>query len=89
MSIRKQNTSLRQSVDIRRLHLRVPAHATDPVIQIVNRNQQHIRPALSSTLRRAQLGLEESLPKRWIRLLRAGVDARTSQKCAGPNDYSS
>jgi hypothetical protein len=42
MGIRKQNSPFSQSVDIRRLHLRMPAHATDPVVQVINRNQQHI-----------------------------------------------
>ena len=42
MGIAEQHTAPGKAIDIRRAHLRVSAEAADPVVQIVNRDEQHI-----------------------------------------------
>ena len=42
MPIGKQGAHLGQSVDVGGLRLGVPAKATDPIIQIVDRDQQDV-----------------------------------------------
>ena len=42
MRIGHDDTSPRQSIDVRRLYLRVSAIAAQPIIQVINRNEQHI-----------------------------------------------
>ena len=45
MGIQKRRASPRQSIDRRRLRQWVTAECTDPVILIVDRNEQDIRPS--------------------------------------------
>ena len=42
MSVAKQNAAGRQAINVRRLSLRVPTHASNPVVQIIHRNKQDI-----------------------------------------------
>ena len=49
MSICEDHPPLRQSVDVGCLHQRVPPEATDPVVQIVNHNEQHVGLGLHSS----------------------------------------
>ncbi len=39
--IGEQHAALRESVDVRRLHLQMPAETTDPIIQIINGDEQN------------------------------------------------
>ena len=51
MRVGKQHTTARKSVKIRGLGLRMPAHATDPVVQVIYRNEQDVgfgRPRIRS-----------------------------------------
>ncbi len=43
MCVREQHAAGRQPIDVRRPCLRMPAQATDPVIEIVDRDEQHVR----------------------------------------------
>ena len=42
MSIREQHAARCQTIDIRRLCLRMPAQASGPVIEVVNRDEQDV-----------------------------------------------
>ncbi len=43
MSIGEQGSSFRQSIDVGSLHLRMSIQTSDPVIQIVDGDEEHIR----------------------------------------------
>lgn len=48
MRICKQNAAGGQAIEVGRLRLGMPAETTDPVIQVVDRNEQHVwLPAVS------------------------------------------
>jgi hypothetical protein len=42
MSIREQGATLSKPIKIRRLHLRMPAQAANPVIQVINSDEQDV-----------------------------------------------
>ncbi len=44
MRVGKQSAPRCQSINIRSSGLRMPTKAPDPVIQVINRDEQHIRP---------------------------------------------
>ena len=44
MGVAEQHTAPGKAIDVRRAHLRVSPEAADPVVQVVNRDEQHIRP---------------------------------------------
>ncbi len=46
VSVGKRHAHFSESIQIRSLRLRIPPQMPDPVIQIVDRNKQHIRPLL-------------------------------------------
>ena len=56
MGIIKKHTTGSQSVDIRSLSLGVPTQATDPIIKIINGDQQNVGPALPHLLVGEQAG---------------------------------
>ena len=43
MSVGEQDPPLSEPVDVRCFCLRMAAHAADPIVEIINRNQQDIR----------------------------------------------
>ena len=60
MRVGKQRAPRRQSINIRSLGLRMPAKTPDPVIQVVDRDEQHIRPRISRVCFNAR---QDSKPK--------------------------
>ena len=42
MGIVKENSGCGQAVQVWRLGLRMPAQATDPVVQVIHRNEQNV-----------------------------------------------
>ena len=65
MSIRKQNTAGGQAVEVRSRCLRMTTQATNPVIQIVDRNEENVRFAVARlsrvcSIRREANGREQS-----------------------------
>ena len=42
MSVQEYGAPRRKTIDVRRLDLRVPAQATDPVILVINRDEQNV-----------------------------------------------
>ena len=44
MRIRKRDAAPRQPIEVRRLHLRMPAEGSDPVVQIVYDDDKDVRP---------------------------------------------
>ena len=44
MGVAEQHAAPGQAIDVRRAHLRVAAEAAHPVVQVVNRDEQHVRP---------------------------------------------
>ena len=58
MGIIKKHTTGSQSVDIRSLCLGVSTQATDPIIEIIDGDQQNIGPALPHLLIGEQAGRE-------------------------------
>jgi len=58
MGIIKKHTPGSQSVDIRSLSLGVSTQATDPIVEIIDGDQQNIGPALPHLLIGEQVGRE-------------------------------
>ena len=54
MCIGKQHPALRQSIQMWRMHPVSPAHAIDPIVQVINRNKKNIRPMRRMNERRQQ-----------------------------------
>ena len=52
VGVAKQHAALREPIDIRRTRLRMPLQTTNPIIQVVDGNQQHIGPFGGASLRR-------------------------------------
>jgi hypothetical protein len=42
MRVEKQRPARGKLIEVRRLHLRVPTHAPDPVIQVIDGNEQDV-----------------------------------------------
>ena len=51
MSFGKQDASSSQGVDVRSLYLRVATQATDPVIEIIDGDEENIGPVIRHDLR--------------------------------------
>ncbi|EGF29376.1 hypothetical protein RBWH47_04740 [Rhodopirellula baltica WH47] len=43
MCVREKHAPRREAIDVWRLRLRVPTEAADPVVQVIDRDQQDIR----------------------------------------------
>lgn len=43
MGVAEEDAALRGSVDVRGLNLRMPIENADPVIEVVDSNEQHVR----------------------------------------------
>ena len=46
MRIREQHSALGEPVHVRRLHVGVPTEAANPIIEIIDRNEDDVGPAL-------------------------------------------
>ena len=44
MGVGEERPPPRQAVDVRRLHLRMSAQAPNPIVQVIDRNEQDVRP---------------------------------------------
>lgn len=44
MSVRKQRAAMSQSIDVWCLRIRMRLQTSDPVVEIVNRDEQNVRP---------------------------------------------
>ncbi len=54
MSVGEEYSAFRQSVNIRRLYTRVAAEAADPVVHVVDRYEQNVRPLLLTIRKRRE-----------------------------------
>jgi hypothetical protein len=43
MRVRKKRAPRREGIDVRRLRLRVAAEAADPIVQVIDRDEEHVR----------------------------------------------
>ena len=44
MGVGEHYTTIRESIDVRRLHLRVPVQATDPIVLVIDGDEENIVP---------------------------------------------
>ena len=71
MCVGEEYSAFRQSVDIRRLYTRVAAEAADPVVHVVDRYEQNVRPLLL-TIRKRRERAGDNFPssdhrsQRWV-----------------------
>ena len=42
MRVGEQHAPLRQPINVRRLHLRIPAETADPIVQVINGDEQDV-----------------------------------------------
>ena len=52
MSVGEQRPAPSQAVDVRRPRLRVPTQASNPIVQVVDRDEQDVRPPIRGLARR-------------------------------------
>ena len=52
MSVREQRAAPRQAVDVRRPRLRMSAQAPDPIVEVVDGDEQDVRPPFRGMARR-------------------------------------
>jgi hypothetical protein len=53
MGIGKKNATIREAINVRRVSLGMPAQTADPIIEIINRDEQDVRPIVGATDLRA------------------------------------
>ena len=56
MSIGEKHTALCQSVEVWCPRLRMSSKTTDPIVQVIDRNEQHIRPRCVFRLQQVRQG---------------------------------